>query len=194
MRYCRSPIHNKTRLLNQLVLAPLWDLHLEEFMKLTTNEEVILMKRSIAIHGCSQTEAKNLMQSADKGDAFASTKADAIAKTFAQLKSMQKAKKTEMRSDRESSSLLRVLSSKLSPYEEYIAQTKKPEFAKNESWIKAIFKRGKVTQIESIALLSNSCISVMKPLDPFDVERVHLGSDPQLIKGAGAFCKRFNLA
>lgn len=163
-------------------------------MKLTTNEAISLMKRSLAIHGCSQAEANNLMQAADKGNAFASIKTDAIAKTFAQLKSMQMIKKTEMCSGKESKSLLRVLSSKLSPYEEYIAQTKKPEYAKNESWIKAIFKRGKVTQVESIALLSNSCISVMKPLDPFDVERANLGSDPRLIKGAGVFCKRFNLA
>jgi len=163
-------------------------------MKLTTNEAVSLMKRSFAIHGCSQTEAKNLMQSADKGDAFASTKADAIAKTFAQLKSMQVVKKTEMRSDKESKSLLKALSSKLTPYEEFIAQSKKPEATKNESWIKAVFKRGKVTQAEAIALLSNSCISVMKPLDPFVVERAHLGSDPKLVKGASAFCKRFNLA
>lgn len=162
-------------------------------MKLTTNEAISLMKRSLAIHGCSQTEVKGLMQSADKGDAFASNKADAIAKTFAQLKSMQIVKKTEMRSDKESKSLLKALSSKLSPYEEFIAQSKKPEYAKNESWIKAVFKRGKVTQAEAIALLSNSCISVMKPLDPFEVERAHLGSDPKLVKGASVFCKRFNL-
>ena len=163
-------------------------------MKLTTNEAVSLMKRSLAIHGCSQTEAKGLMQSAEKGDSYASAKADAIAKTFAQLKSMQMVKKTEMRSDKESKSLARALSSKLSPYEEFIAQTKNPQSTKNESWIKAVFKRGKVTQVEAIALLSYSCISVMKPLDPFNVERAQLGSDPKLVKGAGAFCKRFNLA
>jgi len=159
-------------------------------MKLTTNEAVSLMKRSCAIHGITIAELARLLQSTNKAD---SVKADAIAKTNAQLKSMQIVKKTEMRSDKESKSLLRALSSKLTPYEEYIAQTKKPEYAKNESWIKAVFKRGKVTQTEAIALLSNSCISVMKALEPFEVERAYLGSDPKLVEGAGAFCKRFNL-
>lgn len=160
-------------------------------MKLTTNEAVSLMKRSCAIHGITVAELAKLLQSTNKAD---SAKADAIAKTNAQLKSMQIVKKTEMRSDKESRSLLKALSSKLSPYEEYIAQTKKPESTKNESWIKAVFKRGRVTQVEAIALLSYSCISVMKPLDPFQAERAHLCSDPKLVNGANAFCKRFNLA
>ena len=74
------------------------------FMKLTTNEAVGLMKRSCAIHGITVAELARLLQSTNKAD---SAKADAIAKTNAQLKSMQIVKKTEMRSDKESKSLLK---------------------------------------------------------------------------------------
>ena len=159
-------------------------------MKLTNSEAVTLLKRSCAIHGISLPALKRLMESKSKVD---SDKADAVAKTLSQLKSMQIAKKTELRSDKESRGLVKALASKLTPYEEYIAQTKQPESIKNSGWVKRIFQRGKATQAEAIALLSHSCISSMQALDPYQVERVHLCSDDYTTRSAGLFCKRFNL-
>jgi|GEM_PF-6195595 len=159
-------------------------------MKLTYYEDVNLMKRSCSIHGCTTAELKRLLNSVKVGE---SAKADAIAKTYVQLKSMQMAKKTEVRSDRESRGLLKALSSKLTPYEEFIAQSKNPKEMKESLWVKRIFNRGKATQVEAIALLSNSSLSCMKALDPFLVERHYLSSDSITTRSAGAFCKRFKL-
>lgn len=159
-------------------------------MKLTNIESVTLMQRSCAIHGITLPALKRLLESKSKSD---SDKADAVAKTLSQLKSMQIAKKTELRSDKESRGLVKALASKLTPYEEYIAQTKHPESMKACDWVKRIFQRGKVSQAEAIALLSNSCISSMKELDPYQVERVQLCSDEYTSRSAGLFCKRFNL-
>ena len=155
-------------------------------MKLTHLEEVSLMRRSCAIHGIT----KRLLESKNRAD---SAKADAVAKTNAQLKSMQMLKKTEIRSDKESRNLIKALSSKLTPYEEFVAQTKSPEEVKKYGWVKSIFDKGKATQAESIALLSQSCISSMQKLDPYQVERVHLHCDEGIKKVALNFSKRFNL-
>jgi ribosomal protein L9 len=159
-------------------------------MKLTHLEEVTLIKRSCAIHGITITELKRLLESKSKSD---SDKADAVAKTNAQLKSMQMLKKTEIRSDKESRTLVKALSSKLTPYEEFVAQSKSPEEVKKYGWVKSIFTKGKATQAESIALLSQSCISSMEKLDPYQVQRVHLHCDEGIKKVALNFSKRFNL-
>jgi ribosomal protein L9 len=159
-------------------------------MKLTHLEEVSLMRRSCAIHGITVAELKRLLESKSKAD---SAKADAVAKTNAQLKSMQMLKKTEIRSDKQSRTIVKALSSKLNPYEEFVAQTKSPEEVKKYGWVKSIFDKGKATQAESIALLSQSCISSMQKLDPYQVERVHLHCDEGIKKVALNFSKRFNL-
>lgn len=159
-------------------------------MKLTNIESVSLMKRSCAINGITLSTLKRLIESKSNSD---SNKVDAVAKTLSQLKSMQIAKKTELRSDKESRNLVKALACKLTPYEEYIAQTKHPEFLKNSDWVKRIFQRGRATQAEAIALLSHSCISSMKELDPYQVEAVQLCSDEHTSRSAGSFCKRFNL-
>ena len=159
-------------------------------MKLTHLEEVNLMRRSCAIHGITISELKRLLESKNRAD---SAKADAVAKTNAQLKSMQMVKKTEIRSDKESRTLIKALSSKLTPYEEFVAQTKSPEEVKKYGWVKSIFTKGKATQAESIALLSQSCISSMQKLDPYQVQRVYLHCDEGIKRVALNFSKRFNL-
>ena len=109
-------------------------------MKLTHLEEVNLMRRSCAIHGITISELKRLLESMNRAD---SAKADAVAKTNAQLKSMQMLKKTEIRSDKESRTLVKALSSKLTPYEEFVAQSKSPEEVKRYGWVKSIFTKGR---------------------------------------------------
>lgn len=159
-------------------------------MKLTNVEEIALMKRSCAIHGLTPTKIKQLLESKSKYD---SDKVDAVARTLSQLKSMQMMKKTELRSDKESKGLVKALSSKLTPLDEFVAQSKNPEEVKKYRWVQAVFSRGKATQAETIALLSQSSISSMKALDPFQVEKLHLCSDDYTARSASLFCKRFNL-
>jgi hypothetical protein len=159
-------------------------------MKLTMFEEVTLMKRACNIHGCGVTELKAILNSKMRSD---SSKADAIAKTFAKLKAMQITKKTEVRSDKESKSLAKVLAQKLTPLEEYVAQSKNPEEIQKSSWVRTIFNKGAVTHAEAIALLSNSAISSMKAVDPFAVQKAQLHCDEAIKRIALVFCKRFNL-
>lgn len=157
-------------------------------MKLTTVEQVNLMERSLAINGTSQAKLKTLLESKNKADM---AKADAIAKTFNQLKQMQLAKKEEIRSCKESRGLAKALSSKLSPYDQFLAQCKKPETAKDYSWLKTVFKRGTADQAEMIAMLSESSISSMKPIDPFKaMECSAFGT----AGAASAFAKRFGIS
>ena len=159
-------------------------------MKLTRFEQIDLMRRSCAINGTTQTELAKLLKSTNKAD---ESKVDAVCKVFAQLKSTQMLKKLEARLDKGSNSLIKTLATKLTPYEEYIAQTKKPESARSSAWIKRIFSKKTATQAEAIALLSHSCMSVMKPIDPFTAEVSHATSDAMTVNSANAFCKRFNL-
>lgn len=144
------------------------------------HQEISLMRRSCAIHGCTLPELKALLES--PGD-----KADAIAQTYANLKSMVFAKNAESSKGR-----LKPLIVKLSPYEEFIAASKNPDSMRNTPWVKKIFQRGKATQAECVALLSNSSASFMRPFDPYQVEKSHLTSD-SLTRSAERFCKRFNL-
>lgn len=159
-------------------------------MKLTNVEQVDLMKRSCAINGCSLSKLGVLMQSSNKAD---ESKVAAVAKTMEQLKSMQIAKKIEMRSDKGSKSALKELSSRLTPYQAFIAQTKKPESAKDYAWIQRVFERGSADQAEQIAMMSQSCISSMKAIDPFTAEASHAASVSGTGASASAFCKRFGI-
>jgi len=159
-------------------------------MKLTKYEEVTLMKQAINIHGITFVELKKLLNSKNKSE---SNKADAIAQTFSRLKSMQVGKKTEARSDKQSKTLAKALSTKLSPVEEFIAQSKRPDQVKKSSWVKSVFEYGKVSDTQAIALLSQSCMSSMQELDPYQVERVRLHNDEVTKRVALGFCKRFGL-
>jgi len=157
---------------------------------LTRSEEVDLLKSSCAINGCTLSEAGKLLKSPSKAD---QSKLDAIAKTLSQLSAMKMAKKMDLRSDKESKTVLKSLSGRLTPFETYIAQTKNPDMMNNSAWVKKVFQKGAADSYEKVALLSNSCISFARAMDPFDVKRSHAICEPSLVRSAAIFCKRFGL-
>lgn len=156
-------------------------------MNLNNLEQINLMRRSCEINGTSQAKLKTLLESKNKADM---AKVEAIAKTFSQLKQFQISKKIEIRSCKESRGLAKALSSKLSPYDQFLAQCKKPETAKDYSWLKTVFKRGTADQAEMIAMLSQSSISSMKPIDPFKAMECSVFGTAG---AASSFCKRFGI-
>jgi len=159
-------------------------------MNLNFSERSDLLNKACAINGLTPSAVARLLKSANKAD---QSKVDAVAKTLESLKSMQIAKKIEQRDDKSTKSVLKAISSKLTPYEAWIAQSKNPDMMKSSSWVKRIFEKKTADSYEKVALLSNSCISIVKEMDPYQANRSQAICEPDLMRSAAIFCKRFGL-
>lgn len=160
---------------------------------LTTNEELNLMKRFFASRGLPIAEASQLANRAIT-DKAARQRWTELQKQFRTLKVEAQKNKLANRSNREAKGLLRNLTTAVSMFELYKAQSKYPSDCNVGGEFHRLFnKQGYLTKHEQIALMSGSTQSALQRFSVGTVQNLRLADDDSLCRAAGRFCKRFGL-